>query len=63
MPKNNSGITKNLEYHKTSCIIAQNFIDVHEKRIVDVSHQLNAARLATIEQNRQPQKIIFLAFL
>lgn len=42
----------NLEYHKTSCIIVQNFIDVYEKKIVDVSLQLNTARLETIEQNR-----------
>lgn len=43
----------NLEYHKTSCIVAQNFIDVQEKKIVDISLQLNTARLATIEQNRK----------
>jgi len=44
---------KNLEYHKTSCVVAQNFIDVYEKKIVDVSLQRNTALLATSEQNRK----------
>lgn len=43
----------NLEYHKTSCVMAQSFMDVYEKKTVDVSLQLNTAKQAAIKQNRK----------
>jgi len=39
---------RNLEYHKNSYITAQNFINAHEKRIVDVRLQLNTAKQVKI---------------
>lgn len=44
---------ENLDYHKTAVVFAQNFIDVHEKKVVNVSVQLDKAKRLQIERNRK----------
>lgn len=44
-------IHQDLEYHKTAIISAQNFIDIKEKRMVDISLQLNTAKKTEIQRN------------
>lgn len=40
-------------YHRDSCVSAQNFIDVYDKKIVDISLQLNKAKKVENELNRK----------
>lgn len=44
---------QSLEYHKKALIIAENFKDVHDKKIVSIDLQLDKARKVEIEQNRR----------
>lgn len=41
------------QYHRNSAILAQHFIDVHDKKIVDISLQLDKAKKAENELNRK----------
>lgn len=42
-----------LKYHKDSMIFGEHFIEVREKKIVDISLKLDSAKKAEIERNRQ----------
>lgn len=53
------------EYHNNCVISAQHFMDVHEKKIIDIRSQLNTSRLVEVERNRKVlasiiETIIFL---
>lgn len=42
---------ENSEYHKNAVVSAQNFLDVHDKKAVNIGLQLNQARRLEIEKN------------
>lgn len=45
-------------YHKNALVTAQNFVDVQEKKVIDISVQLDKAKQKEIEQNRRILKSI-----